>query len=164
VRGLDQQVHLRHRGEIELVNEEDGAQVPVLSPPLGDGAQGRGEGEDVVGPDREGTSFKFVTRTRRLGQDQGDRDQIYGASTSRRTQVRARSEAPGDGYGHYRCASRRPSTSFSNDARLRGAPSGHVVNVREVRLAAGAEFVVMVCGDIMTMPGCRRCPPRRRST
>ena len=44
------------------------------------------------------------------------------------------------------------------DGSLRGAPSGHVVNVREVRLAAGAEFVVMVCGDIMTMPGLPKVP------
>ena len=48
--------------------------------------------------------------------------------------------------------------SFSTDAKLRGAPSGHVVNIREVRLAAGAEFVVMVCGDIMTMPGLPKVP------
>jgi formate--tetrahydrofolate ligase len=48
--------------------------------------------------------------------------------------------------------------SFSTDPQLRGAPSGHVVNVREVRLAAGAEFVVMVCGDIMTMPGLPKVP------
>ena len=48
--------------------------------------------------------------------------------------------------------------SFSTDPQLRGAPSGHVVNVREVRLAAGAEFVVMICGDIMTMPGLPKVP------
>jgi formate--tetrahydrofolate ligase len=48
--------------------------------------------------------------------------------------------------------------SFSTDATLRGAPSGHVVDVREVRLAAGAEFVVMICGDIMTMPGLPKVP------
>jgi formate--tetrahydrofolate ligase len=41
---------------------------------------------------------------------------------------------------------------------LRGAPSGHVVNIREVRLAAGAEFIVMICGDIMTMPGLPKVP------
>ncbi|MEI8036182.1 MAG: formate--tetrahydrofolate ligase, partial [Betaproteobacteria bacterium] len=44
------------------------------------------------------------------------------------------------------------------DPNLRGAPSGHRVNVREVRLAAGAEFVVMICGDIMTMPGLPKVP------
>ena len=48
--------------------------------------------------------------------------------------------------------------SFSTDPLLRGAPSGHVVNIREVRLAAGAEFVVMVCGDVMTMPGLPKEP------
>ena len=48
--------------------------------------------------------------------------------------------------------------SFSTDAQLRGAPSGHTVTIREVRLAAGAEFVVMVCGDIMTMPGLPKVP------
>ena len=53
---------------------------------------------------------------------------------------------------------RRTQYSFSTDASARGAPSGHIINVREVRLAAGAEFVVMVCGDIMTMPGLPKVP------
>jgi formate--tetrahydrofolate ligase len=48
--------------------------------------------------------------------------------------------------------------SFSTDPNLLGAPSGHVVPVREVRLAAGAEFIVIVCGAIMTMPGLPRKP------
>ena len=48
--------------------------------------------------------------------------------------------------------------SFSTDAPKRGAPEGHVINVREVRLAAGAEFIVMICGDIMTMPGLPKAP------
>jgi hypothetical protein len=48
--------------------------------------------------------------------------------------------------------------SFSTDPALRGAPSGHTVNIREVRLAAGAEFIVMVCGDVMTMPGLPKVP------
>ena len=58
-----------------------------------------------------------------------------------------------DGYGHYPVCVAKTQYSFSTDAQLRGAPENHVINVREVRLAAGAEFVVMVCGDIMTMPG-----------
>ena len=49
-------------------------------------------------------------------------------------------------------------SSFTTDASIRGAPSSHEVNVREVRLAAGAEFVVMICGDIMTMPGLPKVP------
>ncbi len=63
-----------------------------------------------------------------------------------------------DGYGHYPVCVAKTQSSFSTDAALRGAPSNHVVNVREVRLAAGAEFVVMICGDIMTMPGLPKVP------
>lgn len=63
-----------------------------------------------------------------------------------------------EGYGHYPVCVAKTQYSFSTDAKLRGAPSNHVVNIREVRLAAGAEFVVMVCGDIMTMPGLPKVP------
>ena len=63
-----------------------------------------------------------------------------------------------DGYGHYPVCVAKTQSSFSTNAATRGAPSDHVVNVREVRLAAGAEFVVMVCGDIMTMPGLPKVP------
>jgi len=63
-----------------------------------------------------------------------------------------------DGYGHFPVCVAKTQSSFSTDAALRGAPSNHVVNVREVRLAAGAEFVVMICGDIMTMPGLPKIP------
>ena len=63
-----------------------------------------------------------------------------------------------EGYGHYPVCVAKTQYSFSTDAQLRGAPENHVINVREVRLAAGAEFVVMVCGDIMTMPGLPKVP------
>jgi len=62
------------------------------------------------------------------------------------------------GYGHYPVCVAKTQYSFSTDPQLRAAPSGHVINVREVRLAAGAEFVVMVCGDVMTMPGLPKVP------
>jgi formate--tetrahydrofolate ligase len=62
------------------------------------------------------------------------------------------------GYGHFPVCVAKTQYSFSTDPQLRGAPSGHVVTIREVRLAAGAEFIVMVCGDIMTMPGLPRVP------
>jgi formate--tetrahydrofolate ligase len=48
--------------------------------------------------------------------------------------------------------------SFSTDPNLKGAPSGHVVAIREIRLSAGAEFIVVVTGDVMTMPGLPRIP------
>jgi formate--tetrahydrofolate ligase len=67
-----------------------------------------------------------------------------------------------DGYGHYPVCIAKTQYSFSTDPQLRGAPSGHIINVREVRLAAGAEFIVMVCGDIMTMPGLPKVPSADR--
>jgi len=67
-----------------------------------------------------------------------------------------------DGYGHYPVCIAKTQYSFSTDATARNAPSGHTINVREVRLAAGAEFVVMVCGDIMTMPGLPKAPAATR--
>ena len=48
--------------------------------------------------------------------------------------------------------------SFSTDPNLLGAPSGHTVPIREIRLSAGAEFLVVICGEIMTMPGLPRVP------
>jgi formate--tetrahydrofolate ligase len=62
------------------------------------------------------------------------------------------------GYGHYPVCVAKTQSSFSTDPKSRGAPDNHVITVREVRLAAGAEFIVMVCGDIMTMPGLPKIP------
>ena len=62
------------------------------------------------------------------------------------------------GYGKYPICMAKTQYSFSTDPNLLGAPSGHVVHIREIRLAAGAEFVVAVCGAIMTMPGLPRKP------
>ena len=62
------------------------------------------------------------------------------------------------GYGEYPVCVAKTQYSFSTDPTLRGAPSGHTIPIREVRLAAGAEFIVMVCGDIMTMPGLPKIP------
>jgi formate--tetrahydrofolate ligase len=72
-----------------------------------------------------------------------------------RNQIRQLQES---GYGHYPVCVAKTQYSFSTDPKLRGAPEGHVVTIREVRLAAGAEFIVMICGDIMTMPGLPKVP------
>ena len=61
-------------------------------------------------------------------------------------------------YGHFPVCMAKTQYSFSTDPNLMGAPTGHAVPVREVRLSAGAEFIVVVCGDIMTMPGLPRVP------
>jgi formate--tetrahydrofolate ligase len=85
---------------------------------------------------------------------------IYGAadisaSAKVKQQLKTWEEA---GYGSYPICVAKTQSSFSSDATLRGAPSGHIVNVREVKLAAGAQFIVMICGDIMTMPGLPKVP------
>ena len=67
-----------------------------------------------------------------------------------------------DGYGHYPVCIAKTQYSFSTDPQLRGAPTGHAVNIREVRLSAGAEFIVVLCGDIMTMPGLPKVPSAAR--
>jgi formate--tetrahydrofolate ligase len=89
---------------------------------------------------------------------------IYGAADiTADSKVRAQiARLQADGYGHFPVCVAKTQYSFSTDAGARGAPSGHSVNVREVRLAAGAEFIVMVCGDIMTMPGLPKVPSANR--
>ena len=72
-----------------------------------------------------------------------------------RDQLREWEEA---GYGHLPVCMAKTQYSFSTDPNLRGAPTGHIVPVREVRLSAGAGFIVVICGDIMTMPGLPRNP------
>jgi formate--tetrahydrofolate ligase len=62
------------------------------------------------------------------------------------------------GYGKFPICMAKTQYSFSTDPNLKGAPSGHVVPIREIRLAAGAEFIVVVTGDVMTMPGLPREP------
>jgi len=84
---------------------------------------------------------------------------IYGATDiSADAKIRARIEQLQTHYGHYPVCIAKTQYSFSTDPTARGAPSGHVVNIREVRLAAGAEFIVVVCGDVMTMPGLPKVP------
>jgi formate--tetrahydrofolate ligase len=85
---------------------------------------------------------------------------VYGAagitaSAEVRTQIQQLQDG---GYGHLPVCVAKTQYSFSTDPKALGAPSGHTVTVREVRLAAGAEFVVMICGDIMTMPGLPKVP------
>lgn len=85
---------------------------------------------------------------------------IYGASdiavdSSARNRLK---QFEARGFGAYPVCIAKTQYSFSTDATLRGAPSGHTLAVRQVRLAAGAEFVVAICGDIMTMPGLPRQP------
>jgi formate--tetrahydrofolate ligase len=89
---------------------------------------------------------------------------VYGASeVTADSRIRGQiKELEARGYGHLPVCVAKTQYSFSTDPSLRGAPTGHSINIREVRLAAGAEFVVLVCGDIMTMPGLPRVPSSER--
>lgn len=89
---------------------------------------------------------------------------IYGATdisaSSRIRSDLARLER--DGYGNVPVCIAKTQYSFSTDPSLRGAPTGHTIDIREVRLAAGAGFIVLVCGEVMTMPGLPRVPAAER--
>jgi formate--tetrahydrofolate ligase len=90
--------------------------------------------------------------------------EIYGASdiiADKKIRDRFR-ELQTSGFGHFPVCIAKTQYSFSTDPDLRGAPSGHVVPIREVRLAAGAGFIVVICGDIMTMPGLPKSPAAER--
>ena len=62
------------------------------------------------------------------------------------------------GFGHFPICIAKTQSSFSNDPKLRGAPINHSISIREIRLAAGAEFIVVICGNIMTLPGLPKIP------
>ena len=89
---------------------------------------------------------------------------IYGASTiSAPANIKKQiDELQKNGYGNFPVCVAKTQYSFSTDPTLRGAPSNHEIPIREVRLSAGAEFIVMVCGDIMTMPGLPKVPAAER--
>ena len=77
------------------------------------------------------------------------------ADKSVRDQLKAWEAA---GYGKFPICMAKTQYSFTTDPNLKGAPTNHVVPIREVRLSAGAEFIVVICGDIMTMPGLPKVP------
>jgi formate--tetrahydrofolate ligase len=85
---------------------------------------------------------------------------IYGADgiTADATVSRRLDELQAGGFGHFPVCMAKTQYSFSADAGLKNAPSGFEVPIREVRLSGGAEFVVVICGAIMTMPGLPRVP------
>ncbi len=140
--------------------------VPVLSAKhWGEGGAGAAEVArtvvDVI-EKQGGKGFKFVYEDAAPLWDKmrAIATKIYGAADiSADSKVRAQIKGLQEqGYGHYPVCVAKTQYSFSTDAGARGAPSGHTVNIREVRLAAGAEFIVMICGDIMTMPGLPKVP------
>ena len=88
---------------------------------------------------------------------------IYGArEIIAHAKVRAQIATLNEDYGHLPICMAKTQMSFSTDPLLRGAPADHVVEIREVRIANGAGFVVAICGDMMTMPGLPKVPAAER--
>jgi formate--tetrahydrofolate ligase len=84
---------------------------------------------------------------------------IYGADDIiADKKIRAQFDEYNKDYGHFPVCMAKTQYSFSTDPNLLGAPSGHMVPIREIRLSAGAEFLVVICGEVMTMPGLPRVP------
>ncbi len=152
--------------EVELLRKKIRAQdVPVVL--AKHWAQGGAGAEDLARAlvamiDANRSDFRFVYEDSATLWDKvkAVATKIYGAADiSADAKVKAQiQKLQDDGYGHYPVCIAKTQYSFSTDAAARGAPSGHTINIREVRLAAGAQFVVMVCGDIMTMPGLPKVP------
>jgi formate--tetrahydrofolate ligase len=141
---------------------QHGAKV-ILARHFAEGGKGAEElAHEVVHLADQHNYFKFVYDEKETlwNKMKAIATKIYSASDiTADSKVRAQiKKLQDDGYGNYPVCVAKTQYSFSTDPKLRGAPSGHVVNVREVRLAAGAEFVVMICGDIMTMPGLPKVP------
>ncbi|HTL19540.1 MAG TPA: formate--tetrahydrofolate ligase [Steroidobacteraceae bacterium] len=151
--------------EIELLVERIGARGVrvVAATHFAEGGRGALElAREVVRLTEQPNRFRFVYADNASLWDKmkAIATEIYHASditadTKVRAQIRQLQEG---GYGHYPVCVAKTQYSFSTDPKLRGAPAHHVVNIREVRLAAGAEFVIMICGDIMTMPGLPKVP------
>ena len=151
--------------EIELLIERIAPHGVRVVPATHFAEGGRGALElarEVVRLTEEPSRFRFVYPDNATLWDKmkAIATEVYHASditadTKVRAQIRHLQES---GYGHYPVCVAKTQYSFSTDPKLRGAPAHHVVNIREVRLAAGAEFVIMICGDIMTMPGLPKVP------
>jgi formate--tetrahydrofolate ligase len=151
--------------EIKLVSERMkklGAQV-VLATHWGDGGKGAADlAKIVVGLCDQPSKPTFVYEDADPLWEKINKiaKKIYRAgNVTAEAKVKAQiQKLQDDGYGHFPVCVAKTQSSFTTNAATRGAPSDHVVNVREVRLAAGAEFIVMICGDIMTMPGLPKVP------
>ena len=168
--GLPCLVAINHRNEdtdaeVKVLIERAGSRGAkvILARHYAEGGKGAvAVAEEVVKMAEQPSTFKFVyEESAPLWQKmKAIATKIYGAAditadAKVRNQIKVLQD---NGYGNYPVCVAKTQYSFSTDPKLRGAPTGHIVNIREVRLNAGAEFIVMICGDIMTMPGLPKVP------
>lgn len=145
---------------------EMGAEV-VLASHWANGGKGAAELAQVV--------VQLCDRPEAMNYVYADTDTLWQKVTAIATRIYGATEVTADakvrgqiadlqaaGYGHFPVCVAKTQYSFSTDPTLRGAPLDHRLNIREVRLSAGAEFIVMVCGDVMTMPGLPKIPSSER--
>ncbi len=168
--GLPCVVAINHRtedtqAEVDLLKaaaEKFGVEVVLAQHWAQGGAGAEALAQAVVKLSESENHFKFVYEDHLplLDKVKAIATQVYGASQVQadRAVLEKLSQFEKAGYGHYPVCIAKTQSSFSGDAALRGAPTGHTLTIREVRLAAGAEFIVVVCGDIMTMPGLPKVP------
>lgn len=168
--GMPCVVAINHRtedtpAEIDLLKASaaaHGAEV-ILARHWAEGGKGAADlARAVVKMCDQPNDFKFVYADEQSLMDKikAVATKIYGASgVVADRKIVARLEALQQaGYGHFPVCIAKTQYSFSSDPTLRGAPSGHTLDIREIRLAAGAEFIVVVCAEIMTMPGLPKIP------
>ena len=168
--GLPCVVAINHRtedtqAEVDLLKaaaEKFGVEVVLAQHWAHGGAGAEALAQAVVKLSESENHFKFIYEDHLplLDKVKAIATQVYGASQVQadRQVLEKLSQFEKAGYGHYPVCIAKTQSSFSGDAALRGAPTGHTLTIREVRLAAGAEFIVVVCGDIMTMPGLPKVP------
>ncbi|MGE0800817.1 MAG: formate--tetrahydrofolate ligase [Lautropia sp.] len=172
--GLRCVVAINHRShdtdaEVDLLRDKLSAfQVPVVvARHWAEGGAGTTDlARQVVELAEQPTPLRFVYADEQTLWDKINlvANRLYGAAQVVADKaVRARiDQLQAEGYGRLPICVAKTQSSFSNDPSLRGAPQGHTLTVREVRLAAGAGFVVMVCGDLVTMPGLPAEPAAHR--
>jgi formate--tetrahydrofolate ligase len=168
--GLPCVVAINHRtedtqAEVDLLKDtgaSHGAQV-ILAKHFAQGGRGAEElAHAVVKMCDEPNHFKFVYEDNEhlIDKIKAIATKIYGASSVNADKkiLERLNSLEEQGYGHLPICIAKTQYSFSTDPTLRGAPSGHVLGVREIRLSAGAEFIIAICGDILTMPGLPKIP------
>ncbi len=151
---------------IQQAVEAMGAKV-VLAKHWAKGGKGAQElAEQVVAMiDDDKTDFQFLYEDEQSLWDKINAvaTKLYGAATvTADKKVLAKIEQLEAMYSHLPVCMAKTPYSFSSDLSLRGAPSGHTLTIRDVRLSRGAEFLVVLCGDIMTMPGLPKRPASER--
>ena len=168
--GLPCVVAINHRTEdtqaevdlLKATGASHGAQV-ILAKHFAQGGRGAEElAHAVVKMCDEPNHFKFVYEDNEhlIDKIKAIATKIYGASSVNADKkiLERLNSLEEQGYGHLPICIAKTQYSFSTDPTLRGAPSGHVLGVREIRLSAGAEFIIAICGDILTMPGLPKIP------